>query len=108
MLDLNSALLRAYGSRTRILQAKFYPVRASAQIVTLPQIQQEREKENRVRMDSVFFLAPPARLEPNDNVRAQAALTNEVAGDLTHNPPSAEMELWHKTKQKSQNKKQVL
>jgi hypothetical protein len=54
------------------------------------------------------FLAPPARLEPNDNVRAQAALTNEVAGDLTHNPPSAELELWHKTKQKSQNKKQVL
>ena len=47
-------------------------------------------------------------LEPNDNVRAQAALTNEVAGDLTHNPPSAEMELWHKTKQKSQNKRQVL
>ena len=36
--------------------SKILPCRASAQIVTLPQVQQEREKENRVRMDSVSFL----------------------------------------------------
>ena len=57
------------------------------------------------RSEERGFLAPPARLEPNDNVRAQAALTNEVASDLTHNPPSAEMELCHKTKQKKPKQK---
>ena len=54
LLDLNSALLRACGSRTRILQAKFYPV-AQARRLSLCLRFNKREKK---KTESVWTLFP--------------------------------------------------